>query len=155
MHAVPCTPYCVHFPLLKTHSTITRIIFESETWEDPTYQWIHFTEKLSPIEWRNEAETVPFEEMHKATAALRSRRPIEWVLLVPTAYSGAMLYDLIRLICCGLGRYAVVCPGHRFGYMRALSRIISLSALICVCVSLGACFDIFVSEWWNIIYIYK
>lgn len=95
MHAVTYVrEYSVllHFLLLNTHSTITRIIFESETWEDPTYQWIHFTEKLSPIEWRNEAETVPFEEMHKATAALRSHRPIEWGLLVPTAYSGAILY---------------------------------------------------------------
>lgn len=107
-------------------------------------KWIHFTEKLSPIEWRNEAETVPFEEMHEATAALRSRQPIEWVVFVPTAYSGAKLDGWFLLIGCGLGGYAVVCPGHRFGYIPALSGIISLSAFICV--SFKGLFDIFVLE---------
>lgn len=40
------------------------------------------------------------------------------------------MVDSFDLLC--LGRYAVVRPGHRFGYIRALSGIIFLSALVCV-----------------------
>lgn len=130
---------CVSFPITEhthPHPTITRIVFESETWQTQ-----HINESTLPRNFVQLSGEMKQKRFH-------SRRCIR-----PLLHSG-VFYQLHELLqcpqhiveqCCmvdssdllGLGRYAVVRPGHRFGYVRALSGMIFLSALMCVCLGEG------------------